>query len=182
MPCIIRPQDFSQIVTDSNYRTWTVGPMRHVIAALDGQPVAITIDKMTGSTRIGVKLVRIQGSRGGGGYDVILEDKFGNHAFSLFSLGEAILPLVEETVASKDAKWVALDSFREEKSAATRRAQEEHGDGRYGKWSAAPGYADVTVSFEPQTGGAPADANQGEKGRFNYWRYSVADLKAEARS
>ncbi len=153
--CAITPQDFSSSTSDVLRDRWTVGKMRHVVAALAGRPVAITTDRMTGSTRIGVTLRDVQGLRHGTGYGVVVESTFEDGTtsgtlFDLHSLG-VIIPL-DYGVGEKDAKWTALETYRQESSEAIRQARETHPELGYGRWNGTPCFDCVSVTYEPQGG------------------------------
>lgn len=161
----ILASDFSHSAADVLHRQWTVGKMAHVIAALDGAPVAITVDSGSGHTLIGVQLVAVFNGGPSRGDRVtvkmILSDGTEQTTnYFLPSIGEAIIPLTSD---GSKAKWTALDSERAQKSQAIRVAQAEHGDceGRsWGKWEARPiNLNEVQVTYTPHTGN-PAFADQ----------------------
>lgn len=157
----IHVRDFSARTTDVDRDMWTAGKMRHVIDALNGSPVAITVDGQTGHTVIGVRLVGIVPGGNGDHARVRIESSHetetgavacSTQAHLLFTLGPVITPLMP---AAGDAKWHALDTHREECSAAIAYASARHGEveGRaWGSWTAAPGARDVTVTYRPDTG------------------------------
>jgi hypothetical protein len=183
---VILPRDFDRKTTSPGFTRWEVGPMRHVIAALDGAPVAITTDRLSGSTLIGVTLDSVVGTRGGTGYSVVVKGRYEGDpgcAYPLYSLGEAIVPLTRSE-GQAEAKWRAIDSHREETSAAIRRAQAEHGEreGRVnGSWEARAGYSDVSVSYHPYR--APSSMAAEPRtvgGSFAHWTYRTRDLVPEA--
>ena len=106
-------------------------------------------------------------------------------AYRLASLGEAIIPL-NDPLVTKGAKWVALDSYRAEQSAATQRARREHPECDYGKFSAVPGRCAVPWRYDPQRG--PEGTNEafnkeGEhvvgKRHFTYGSFSLGELASE---
>jgi hypothetical protein len=117
----IKSTDFEYRRADSMFREihhkeWTEGMLRHVIAALDGARVAITTDNQTGHTIIGAKLVGFSSTpnvdRG-----LLIEYPDGHRlVVHIFQLGETIIPL--EQAGLKDAKWTALETYRNERAAA----------------------------------------------------------------
>lgn len=162
----ILASDFSESTTDTLRQRWTTGKMRHVVAALDGALVAITTDRQTGHTEVGVRLTRVTSSgQVHSGPRVEVERTLPNGStqrtlFRLDEVGEAIIPLDEGF--STGVKWVAIKAYRDEGSAAIRIAREEHGEaeGRaWGKWSASPNLESVSVRYEPLTAN-PAFADQ----------------------
>lgn len=167
---VIRARDFSDSTTDADRDTWTLGKLRHVIAALDGAPVAITVDRLTGHTEVGVRLVGIACGRfvdHGPVVERTLSDGTTQRTiFSRHSIGDTITPLDRSS-----AKWTATDSVRNEASAAIRLARAEHEAAHaYGRWTATPGLDYVDVTYTPQNG-----PGAGERG---WWRYSLAALAA----
>jgi hypothetical protein len=164
--CAILASDFSPSTTDKLRRNWSVGKMAHVIAALDGAPVAITTDRQTGHTLVGVQLISaFQGGAGRGPrVQVRMTHTDGTTQdtnYYLWNVGEAIIPM--ERAEGSDAKWKALESFRRQCSEAIKAAQEEHGEseGRaWGSWEATPIDAtSVGVRYTPSTGN-PAFADR----------------------
>ena len=150
--CAVRAQDFNATTTDPNRGHWTVGQLRHVTEALAGTPVAITTDRGTGHTLIGARLVRAYES---GEPRILIETTLSTGEkqqtrYRVASLGDTIIPL--ERTSPTDAKWRALDTYRDEASAAVRWAMANHGEGREGgRWTATPGAAEVFVRWEPTT-------------------------------
>lgn len=142
--CVITPQDFSPSTIDPQRDRWTAGKLRHVIDALRGEPVLIVTDTMTGHAEQGVLV------------DVLPENRvvIDGHprprpvAHLDFKCG-VIVPLTERGAR---AKWDALNSYRDEGTAAIRaaRPEAEAAGHTYGKWSAVPGLRDVHVTYEPQ--------------------------------
>lgn len=185
--CIICAEDFQPSTADPNRGRWEVGAMRHVIEALAGQPVIITTDRGTGHSLVNVTLLRVTGTRGGRGHSVVVQSKFedgteASVAYPLYKLGAAIIPMGPDH--GKGAKWIALDTHRDEASAAIRRAQAEHGEaeGRTnGGWSARLGFCDVSVSYNPYKPPSSMAAEPGTVGaKFDYWVYPTRELVAEA--
>lgn len=182
----IAARDFSQLVTDELRDTWTPGKLRHVIAALDGAPVAIVTDQMTGSTLLGATLDSIMPTPGFHGYDLVTASHYNGKTYRtrrfMPGIGPVIVPLDPDNGA-RGAKWRALDSYREEKraaiDAARERAQAEAllGDAEpreYGKWSAEPGANGVFVTYEPL--GQHFNAPHGKRGS---WTISLREIKRD---
>jgi hypothetical protein len=166
----IKASDFSGKTTDAQRTIWTVGKMRHLIAALDGAEVIVTTDARTGHTVIGAQLVSLRKTPGFGSYDVLVVTEHNRTWFSLSSIGETIIPL---DASGKGAKWAALDLYREERSAAIQAAQAANPSCAWGEWSAEPGHDWIDVAYEPSTGN-PAFADKwGERTRV---RFDLADL------
>ncbi|MBM0205769.1 hypothetical protein JNW90_24200 [Micromonospora sp. STR1s_5] len=174
--CVIRAQDFNPNTADRNRSTWQVGTMRHVIDALAGTPVAITTDRLTGHTQVGVRLVRAYYSDG----PRILIDytlstgEVQRTRYDLRNIGDTIVPLAR--TSTKDAKWTALDTHREESMAAIRWAKANHGEGREdGQWSADPGSGEVRVRWTPTARPGDATPHHQRPARW-YGTVAVRDL------
>lgn len=177
--CAIRAQDFNRNTADPNRALWFAGVMRHVVAALAGAPVAITVDNQTGHTEIGVTLVRVSSTLAGSQAVVIRRPSGDETAFPLFGIGDTIIPLVDPITAGGGAKWRALDSHRNETSDAIRLAQESYGPsaGRaYGRWTATCERQGVSVRYEPSRN-APAGVSTGTR-----WSGHVQDGRVTSRS
>jgi hypothetical protein len=181
--CAIAARDFNSNTNDPNRDEWTPGQIRHLIAALNGAPVAITIDKATGHTAIGVRLVEVTGCTINSDYPhVLVEYNEVNGPTSrvyhrLSNVGPFIIPLTD---AGSRAKWQALDTWRAETAAAGRIARRFHADDTGdqdvpGTWTVEPGAWYVTVSFRPQLGARTA---HGDRARFWYRNLKVCDVQA----
>lgn len=176
--CVILASDFSDRVTDTLRDRWTFGKMRHVIGALDGSPVAITTDNLSGHTLLGVRLTGLTETINCGPCVVI--DGDGPEwprpcAYPLRSLGSAIVPLDSETGA-RGAKWTALDTYRTESSAAIAQAKQDRPECDYGKWSATPARSSVAWRYDPQNGPAGTNAAFSGSHAFAYGSYQLSDL------
>jgi hypothetical protein len=174
--CAVKASDFSHRTTDPLRDEWTAGKLRHLIAALDGTPVIVTVDRQTGHTLVGVELVGLRASFASSNVEVGVRSQYTDGTsvtcwHLAFSLGSTIIPL-----GDSQAKWNALRSYGDEQSAAIQRAQAEHGEpeGRaWGEWDATLGHHHVGVTYTPHTTN-PAFADRwGERG---YWIYNVASL------
>lgn len=157
----ILASDFSRSTKDVLRNQWTAGKLRHLIAALDGQPVAIVTDGMTGSTLVGVTLERLVGKMHGTGHNVVIASTLPDGtvqrtAHRIEALGLAIIPLTPEP-GTKGAKWVALDSYREEASAVIRMAAARGAEaGRelsWGAWETLALADGVSAFYRPQPKG-----------------------------
>lgn len=191
----IQASDFSDLTTDTDRNDWTEGKMRHVVAALDGQLVAITVDKMTGHTMFGVRLVGVVAGGGGGHARVLIESRYEDGTvqvttFLLFRLGPVITPIPQDR-ASKDAKWAALDTWRDERSAAleiARNTRTEQGlIGGVGRLVARPTAHNVAVSWEPDRERARRQPVQWDAPQQRFWYTHVtlsqaADVIAERKA
>lgn len=157
--CAINARDFSTSVTDTLRDEWTAGKMRHVAHALNCQHVAVEVDKGTGHTLVNAVILSVVPNRGGyPGHSVVIATEVGNSdkrtMHDLRKVG-TIIPLGDR-ITDTPAKWRALQSYRDEASAAiahVRPACEAEGM-NYGKWTAISGAASVFVSYEPQREGA----------------------------
>lgn len=146
--CAISARDFG---SKKEHRvSWTAGALRHVIAALNGAPVAVTTDGQTGSTEVGAVLVGIRPGGSGNSDRILISYQGQITAYLIFTLGEVIIPLADE-MGRTGAKWVALESYRKEARAASFKAQREHGEGRQegGRWETSLGADYVVVSYRP---------------------------------
>lgn len=158
--CTILARDFSTSTADVNRDRWTPGKLRHVIAALAGVPVVVTVDRQTGHTLVGAQLVRAFNGGPGRGERVAIKIRFADGTenvtnYYLPSVGGAITPLARPEGCKSDPKWVATDSYRREVSAAIQTAQARHGEceGRcWGAWSGECAEYGVMVSYRPSTG------------------------------
>lgn len=154
---------------------WNSGAMRHVIAALAGAPVMIITDSQTGAAQLGAILRGVRYGRYGNSDELLVEYRGRVTAFKLFTIGETIVPLVDE-MDRKSAKWVALDSYHKERSAAVTKAVAEHGasEGReWGEWSAKLLIDTAQVTYKPHTGNPHFADKTGERG---LWEYRITDL------
>ena len=155
--CTVKAQDFASRTNDSQYESWTEGKLRHLIAALDGRPVALIADRQTGHTAVGVKLIELRYS----GADArLVYEWVGNDGKSyrtatlLFKLGDTIIPIVDTTVGG-GAKWRALETYRKECTAAVMLCQKLHGEPEGRKWGTWASYCTgrgVMVTYTPHTG------------------------------
>jgi hypothetical protein len=175
--CAIRSRDFH--AAKEHRVSWTGGALRHVVDALAGAPVAITIDSQTGHTVVGAVLLGLRNSMYGGSYELLVRYPDGHvTAHLVFNLGEVIIPLgiTGGDEYAQSAKWTALDTYRKESGAAISRAQKEHGEGRTsaGRWVSRAELDQVSVTYEPSER-LPYSERRELRG---HWTYRIADLKS----
>jgi hypothetical protein len=177
----ISASDFSDRTTDSDRHCWTLGKFRHLVAALDGAPVAIVTDARTGHTEVGVRLVKCFDGGPDRGPRLTIERELADGQiqrtnYRVTDIGETIIPLVPGWFAD-----AARRTHGRERSEAIRLARAEHGEceGRcWGEWTARVELDVVAVTYTPYTGLMRARADAGERG---YWSYPLARLSvAEA--
>lgn len=171
----ITARDFTP-ATDHRHVAWNAGALRHVIAALNGAPVVITLDVQTGNTMIGAVLIGVRHGVRSNHPEVLVRYYTGQVvAHTIFNLGEVIIPLVDET-DTQGAKWKSLASYRSERAAAITKANAEHGksEGReWGKWDAKLFVDTAQVTYKPHVHNPHYADRTGERG---LWEYAVADL------
>src|SRR5947209_3226747 len=174
--CTIYPRTFSDSTADAFRDRWTQAKMHHVIQAVGDTHVVLELDKGTGHTVIGVKLLGVRPNPYGGLGQVLIDycHEDGSDGRVLIRLEDVgvVLPL-----EATNAKWDAIKSHRELVHAGVVKAQAEHGDveGRsWGKWDAVPlDHRTVMVTYTPHTGN-PAFADKwGERG---YWHVTVEEV------
>ena len=151
MPGAIKPEDFSQRVTDVNRDTWTLGTMRYVVKALAGAEVTVVVDNQTGFALTG-KLVRVFDGGPGRGPRVAVETEYEPGKTHITNYWLPNVGIVIEMGSNAGAKWRALDLHREDKDTALKyvRAQLDHEYGWSGQWNMNPvgAYDQVNVSRE----------------------------------
>jgi hypothetical protein len=145
---VINSSDFTHSRYGTGEREWTVGALRHLITALNGQPVALTTN-WTGHTVFGVVLMAVGLPMYGTGFALTYSDEHGNHSVPLSLIGTAIMPLPHDM--SWDVKGRALDSYRKESAAAIEHVWRE---GHRGTFEATPNLHSVYVRVTPEEGGA----------------------------
>lgn len=156
----ILPEDFSTNTTDSDRYQWTPGKMFHLVAALNGAPVNIVADTMTGFTLLDVTLEDVRQTPGWGTYQVLVVATYNGEPsktwYSLDKVG-AIMILNGSRADSR-----AVEDHRGEGIAATRYVfdHNEISDRmRSGKWEVSVGCHGVTVSVRDR-----------ETLDFEYWK------------
>lgn len=147
MPLAIVAEDFDYCGSTVRYG-WTVGKMRHVVAALNGAEAAIVVDKHSGYTVIGRLVdtfedetdsdpqVRIETGPLHGCVELV--------DYRLLEVG-AIIEMSEEA----EAKWVAVDAYRAETERAIEHARRQHPDWDHGVWTGIPHSECVFVTYAP---------------------------------
>lgn len=152
--CAVRPVNF---INKRDMKEWNVGMLRHLVHALNGSPVAITVDGQTGHTLVGAKLIGVTGGRGGYNYPHLIVEHDGVRTiFLIFKLGETIIPL-----ESRDAKWTAIKTYSAERTHALSIVQSRHPESVnwWGVWDMKPDLYTTSVSYVPSTGN-PAFADR----------------------
>jgi hypothetical protein len=174
--CVITARDLNKpSVTDPLYNRWTVGKLRHVIAALRGRRVVVTTDSQSGHAIFGCRLIRAFEGGAGRGPRLTVEYDLGDGDtqrtnFYVPSLGDTIVPFPGETWGDRGPKWEALDRWRTENRAAIERAQHEHmAEHPYGRWEASPLQDGISVSYTPLPNPPPGT----QSGRFGHWFYGT---------
>jgi hypothetical protein len=182
----ILASDFSDKVTDVNRHTWTLGKMRYVIAALDGDPVAIIADNQTGFALVGARLIEAFDGGPSRGPRVTIETTYVDEQgvtktqrtnYWLRGIGATIIPLANPQGPGGGAKWRAIEAARKDASAATAIARKLHevSTGReWGQWrgsvdTAVPGTS-VQVTYKPLTGN---DYFADKWGKSGYWTIDI---------
>lgn len=171
MPGAIKPEDFSQRVTDVNRNTWTLGTMRYVVKALDGAEVTVVIDNQSGFAVTG-KLVRVFEGGPGRGPRVAVETEYEPGKTQITNHWLPNVGIVIEMGSNAGAKWRALDMHREDKDVALRYVRAQFEDQEYawgGKWEMRPtgAYGQVSVSREVK-----------ETMEFDHWMVDVDRITA----
>lgn len=116
----ISASDFSDDITDSHRALWTAGKLRHVIAALDGTPVAVVTNKMTGHAVVGVTLDGLRQNPDGGGHQVLITYEYAPGESTrtwthVLNIGETIIPITGMGAhPSPSPRWTALETHRRE--------------------------------------------------------------------
>ncbi len=150
---VILPTDFNTNTADKDRHQWTAGQLRHVVAALSGARVAITIDKQTGHTLVGVKLVEVVSDAPHHG--LVIEHPDGSKTrYWIPAIGSAIIPLEDPIGNGGGAKWRALGMERQEAGAALDLVRAKYGEsaGReWGRWTVTPTLYGSVVRYEPIT-------------------------------
>lgn len=178
----IEARDFSERVTDPNRDEWKSGAMHHLIKALAGAPVAVVLEKATGFTMVNVKLTGVRQTPGYGTFQVLVEDTYsdgntGRCWYPLYKVGTVI------ELGKSRARWVALDSYREERTQAVLRLQgeirtklglEDNQPLPRGEWDAQVFNGYVHASFAPPFGKERVIG-------YTWKRYASADLPTRSR-
>ena len=175
----IQPQDFNPNTKDPQRHEWSAGAMHHLVKALNGQAVAVVLDKRTGFTEVNVTLGGVR-QNGRGFFELLVQrtysdGKTGGCWYLLFQVG--MVMTLDRDGEGLGARYIARESFNEEQTRAIRKLQDEMMtelgiEDRYqlprGKWdcSSFPGY--VHASFKPEKILDPV--------RYTWRRYSADAL------
>lgn len=148
----IKPSDFIKKVNDQFYRRWSAGMLRHVVNALQGTPVVVTVGN--GSfTHINATL----SLHYSGELIVTTPGPALPVRYSTANVGETIIPLLDA-----EAHGRAIKTYTEECSAAIEYVRSNLKDGEagtWGQWEATPMKESVSVVYTPHTTN-PAFADQ----------------------
>jgi hypothetical protein len=106
---VIKARDFNPSVSDPFRDDWTEESMSAVVEALKGAKVHVEVNKQYGTTHEGV-LVRVTPAHGGFPGVLFRGDHGPDTLFPLYKIGIILDP-------SGDAKWHAMDIYRENKRA-----------------------------------------------------------------
>lgn len=146
MPLAIAANDFDYSNITVRY-DWTIGKMRHLIAALDGAEVAVVVDKHNGYTMIGHLIDTFEDDIGSGPQVTVetsrLHGRVDRFSYRLLEIGTII-----ELSADAEAKWVAIESYRAETERAIEHARRQHPDWGPGVWTGVPHDDCVLVTYE----------------------------------
>lgn len=140
----IKPSDFIKKVNDPYYRRWNTGMLRHVVNALHGTPVIVTVGG--GSfTHINATL----SLHTDGDLIVTTPGPALPVHYSPGQIGETIIPLLDA-----EAHGRAIQTYTEECSAAIEYVRSNLKDGEagsWGHWEATPLHHGVAVTYIPHT-------------------------------
>lgn len=186
---VILASDFSDRVTDNDRHIWTAGKMRHVIAALKGRRVSIVTDNQTGHTLFNVRLVGLTTGMSSNLARVQIEYVYapGKSQFTnylLMNIGPCITLMPSATTDKRD-KWQALNTWREETSAAIglyhAHREAEGLTSSYGRYEVRPTANSVVVSFEPDRDRAKRNGiPYGDpRCRFAFREFRMSEVVAE---
>jgi hypothetical protein len=143
----VEPAAFEQ----ADSARWTAGMLRHLVAALAGDPVTVTLDADNGWSVVGAYLLAVTSVVGG---DDVVEVEYDggrteNVLVSVADLGATITPLVQRGATSTRSR--AVQAYRAERDAAIELVQREF---RFSdaphlctsiRWTATPGVDRVAV-------------------------------------
>jgi hypothetical protein len=166
----IAARDFSSSTADAHRDRWTVGKLARVVAALDGDAVAIVCDRQTGFALIGARLVRAYYD--GFGPRLLVEVDLSDGtvqqtAYRVADIGSVIYPMANRP-GVRGAKWDALDQAALLRAAAIAQvhAQWEAEGCTHGVWSAdidgSKGGHSAYVRYVPADN-PPAGTSTGER-------------------
>jgi hypothetical protein len=173
----VHASDFSTSTADALRNRWTVGKMRHLIAALGDATVIVEIDSRTGFALMGRLTEVFNGGpiRGNRLTVVTVLEDGTEHAthYNLNNVGAVMVLPGQGKRAEHSAKWDALKSYGDERMAAIDHVRPKaEADGlTYGKWEATPCDGVVSVTYTPQREGA---------GRFTHFTVALRELEVSA--
>lgn len=152
--------------------SWNAGGLRHVVKVLQGRPVAIELDTMTGYTQVNVTLVDVR-SRMSGGEGLAVADPAtasaqnprGITVFPVRKVG-VIIPLVGGFGSDK---YAAIDSERREHGIARELFYAETGKLSNGAYEQTSGMYSVTASHRPSTF---------RDGSYQYRKFTLDQIQA----
>jgi hypothetical protein len=158
MALAITPEDFSNSTTDPLRSQWTVGKMRHVVAALGGAEVIVVTDRGTGHAVQGRLVAAFEGGPSRGARLTVETDlpegKTTRTHYFMANVSTVIqLTLSPADIAMAGAKWRALESYRKESMAAIEVARARHPEWDYGAWKGTPCDGLVSVTYTSQKPG-----------------------------
>lgn len=147
---VINARDFDSNVTNPNRDLWNGGAMRHLIAALDGGPVAIVTDKLTGFTEVNVILGGVRQSS-----EVRIDYRWDTGVGEVNRIWHHLTKIGTVVILghNNNARWTAFDTYRTERMNATLRARDELAaelgteEIPVGKWSCTQGADRIDVYF-----------------------------------
>lgn len=146
MPLAITAEDFDYSHTTVRY-DWTVGKMRHVIAALDGAEVTIVVDKHDGYT-VRCRLVDTFEDETDDDPQLTVETIPLHGCAERFTYRLLEVGVIIEMSEEAEAKWVAVDTYRAETERAIEHARRQHPDWGPGIWTGVPHDDCVLVTYE----------------------------------
>lgn len=151
--------------------SWNAGGLRHVVKVLQGRPVAIELDTMTGYTQVNVTLLDVRPRYSGGEGLAVAnpacahpQNPQGITVFDVRKVG-VIIPLVPGFGSDK---YAAIDSERREHGIARELFRAEVGNLTGGAYEQDSGMYSVTASHRPST---LCD------GRYQYRKFTLAEIQ-----
>ncbi|MCZ7478842.1 hypothetical protein [Micromonospora sp. WMMC273] len=152
---VVLASDFTPNTADVTRHRWDLGKLRHLIAALGGQPVMVVCERRTGFALIGAQLVEAFDGGPSRGWRVAIrshraDGSVGTTNYRVDDLGETIVPLTVPGERYTNVRSDAVRSYSAEQTKAILWAQARHGEGRTrGTWTAWPTNHEVHVRYAP---------------------------------